>query len=28
LVQWAAANARGKLTTFEEYLQKNPLQLG
>ncbi|OJJ46410.1 hypothetical protein ASPZODRAFT_132513 [Penicilliopsis zonata CBS 506.65] len=27
LVAWAAANARGKLTTLEEYLEANPLKL-
>ncbi len=27
LVAWAAKNARGKLTTFEEYLDAHPLQL-
>lgn len=27
LVAWAAENARGKLSTFEEYLEANPLQL-
>ncbi|KAK5072915.1 hypothetical protein LTR64_000675 [Lithohypha guttulata] len=27
LVAWAADNARGKLTTFEEYLERNPLDL-
>ncbi|KAK5097085.1 hypothetical protein LTS08_007105 [Lithohypha guttulata] len=27
LVAWAAGNARGKLTTFEEYLERNPLNL-
>lgn len=27
LVTWTAENARGKLTTFEEYLEKNPLSL-
>ena len=27
LVAWAAENARGKLSTLEEYLQANPLQL-
>ena len=27
LVGWAAGNARGKLTTFEEYLEAHPLQL-
>lgn len=27
LVAWAAENARGKVTTFEEYLEKNPLVL-
>ncbi|KAK5944473.1 hypothetical protein PMZ80_003755 [Knufia obscura] len=27
LVAWAGENARGKLTTFEEYLEKNPLSL-
>ena len=26
-VEWAASNARGKLTTFEEFLEKNPLRL-
>ena len=26
-VEWAAKQARGKLTTFEEYLDKNPLKL-
>lgn len=28
LVAWAAENARGKLTTFEEFLEKNPNVLG
>ncbi|KAI9754394.1 MAG: hypothetical protein M4579_004732 [Chaenotheca gracillima] len=27
LIEWAAQNARGKLTTLEEYLVKNPLVL-
>jgi uncharacterized protein YbjT (DUF2867 family) len=27
LVEWAAANARGKLTTFEEFLEKHPFKL-
>ena len=27
LVAWAAENARGRLSTFEEYLEANPLQL-
>ena len=27
LVKWANVNARGNLTTFEEYLEKNPLVL-
>ncbi|KAI9663933.1 MAG: NmrA-like domain-containing protein 1 [Bathelium mastoideum] len=27
LVAWAAENARGKLSTFEEYLEAHPLQL-
>lgn len=27
LVQWTAQNAHGKLTTFDEYLAKNPLHL-
>ncbi|KAI3327731.1 NAD(P)-binding protein [Xylariaceae sp. AK1471] len=27
LVRWAVQNARGKVTTFEEYLEKNPLVL-
>jgi len=27
LVAWAAANARGKLTTFEEFLEEHPFQL-
>ncbi|KAJ9150854.1 HSCARG dehydrogenase [Pleurostoma richardsiae] len=27
LVAWAAKNARGKLSTYEEYLQAHPLQL-
>ena len=27
LVSWAAENARGRLSTFEEYLEANPLQL-
>ena len=27
LVAWAAENARGRLTTFEEYLEAHPLQL-
>ena len=27
LVAWAAKNARGRLTTFEEYLEAHPLQL-
>jgi len=27
LIAWAAANARGKLSTFEEYLEAHPLQL-
>ncbi|KAL9637244.1 MAG: hypothetical protein Q9164_002314 [Protoblastenia rupestris] len=27
LVAWAAENARGKVTTFEEYLTKNPLPM-
>lgn len=27
LVAWAGKHARGKLTTFEEYLEANPLQL-
>ncbi|KAF9913936.1 hypothetical protein BX616_009289 [Lobosporangium transversale] len=27
LVEWSVKNARGKLTTFEEYFQKNPLHL-
>ena len=27
LVGWAAENARGRLSTFEEYLEKHPLQL-
>lgn len=27
LVEWAAKQARGKLTTLEEYLQKEPLKL-
>lgn len=27
LVSWAAENARGKLTTFEEYLEAHPLKL-
>lgn len=26
-VEWAAKQARGKLTTFEEYLEQNPLKL-
>lgn len=26
-VEWAAANARGKLTTFEEFLEAHPFQL-
>ncbi|KAJ9655104.1 hypothetical protein H2198_005960 [Neophaeococcomyces mojaviensis] len=26
-IAWAAENARGKLTTFEEYLEKNPVHL-
>jgi len=26
-VEWTAQQARGKLTTFEEYLSKNPIQL-
>lgn len=26
-VEWAANNARGKLTTFEEFLKKNPIHL-
>jgi len=26
LVEWTAQNARGKLTTFEEYIIKNPIQ--
>ncbi|KAI2467909.1 hypothetical protein F4781DRAFT_288233 [Annulohypoxylon bovei var. microspora] len=28
LVAWAAANAGGKLATFEEYLERHPLRLG
>ena len=28
LVAWAAENARGRLSTFEEYLEAHPLQLG
>jgi uncharacterized protein YbjT (DUF2867 family) len=27
LVAWAAENARGRLSTFEEYLEAHPLQL-
>jgi len=27
LVEWAAEQAKGKLTTFEEWLQRNPLNL-
>jgi uncharacterized protein YbjT (DUF2867 family) len=27
LVEWTAQNARGKLTTFEEYITKNPIHL-
>lgn len=27
VVEWTAEQARGKLTTFEEYLEKNPLVL-
>jgi len=27
LVEWTARNARGKLTTFEEYITKNPIHL-
>lgn len=27
LVKWANENARGKMTTFEEFLEKNPLKL-
>jgi len=26
-VEWSAQEARGKLTTFEDYLAKNPLKL-
>ena len=26
-VEWTAQNARGKLTTFEEYITKNPIHL-
>jgi hypothetical protein len=26
-VEWTAQQARGKLTTFEEYIAKNPIQL-
>lgn len=28
LIAWAAENARGRLSTFEEYLEAHPLQLG
>ncbi|KAK4502296.1 hypothetical protein PRZ48_005721 [Zasmidium cellare] len=28
LVTWAAGNARGKLTSFDEFLRKNPFRLG
>jgi len=27
LIAWAAGNARGRLSTFEEYLEAHPLQL-
>ena len=26
-VEWSAKNARGKLTTLEEYLKENPVKL-
>jgi uncharacterized protein YbjT (DUF2867 family) len=26
-IKWAVSNARGRLTSFDEYLEKNPLQL-